>query len=1444
MEKVLYLKRIAENEVVDFVIKGDAIELYDFTYDANRMGGAPTITATVMHECCLDNEWDDNVFVEFNGEKYFLKNTPTSSKSNTDARFKHELNFVSERVILDNVYFYDIVSADFDDYKPVSNSSKFSFYGDVKQLASRLNESLKASGLEYEIIVDEEINSEEKLLSFDNSFFSNALQEIYNIFELPYYFVGKEIHVGYSSNQITDVLKYGSDSALLSITKQNTNNKIVNRITGVGSSENIPYYYPNDTEKGNLSAVAIDGNKGLKTENIKVINPVLYGKRVDLTVDKNDIQPNSIVSYLSGAGNVEGYSVSDNGADWKNVTTLSLTMNNFIPLDFYVKYKINITSKSTYCVKPKVSVNGVTRSNTSEVYAYYTSDHSAVETNIKAESEKFVIEADLTGKYELVIRYRIYYAGVDNYEVSFTNEFAGGVSNWYYKGKKVNLKDIGISIDVTPENGDSFYQYRSADYIEPQSSLMPSIYRETLGAKRFYNAENNKYLKADGEYYNFNNPFIVAKPKEHIENFEDIKPTIKEATNSSEERIDMFADVAFDLNDSDETIESTDGGSINYKHPYFFVKLRKMGFNLFDHAIESGEMTIAVTSGSCGACEFAIGVNDDQKNTVQVDKNGNLVRDEDGNVKFGSPQEKQNDTINNEVWIALRKEASKLKPVVGDTFVILNILLPKEYILQAEKRLEDALIDYMSKNNDELFTFDVNFSRIYLEENRVDLSQLNENSTVIILYNGIEYPLYVSSYSYKMSSNQSLPEIKVTLSDKLSQSQSPLLNTVSQIAKDVVSDSMTSINILKAGLPYFVRKDIDDIVKGKLRFKKGLNVGNYTSGVLGSGATLEKRSDGNTYLEVDYATIRKKATFTEINIQELKHVGGEVVLSPAAIVCTRVEDKKDGYYCYFENKDSDGRSIAQEFIKYDQARCQVFNVYKGNRYYWRLVTNVGEDYIVLSKDDCDADSDIPEAGDNIVQLGNRNVVTRQNAQILSAYGVDAPSFKQYAGINSYSLEGKEVTVLSPSGNKITGELNILPNSTGVSNLTDFPEEVVKAAQVGGDNILKNSGFIGNSETIEVGSTSLNESSEMYSPSLLFWDGTATISDDTFAKSGKSATLGDISQNVTLINGESYTVSLFAKDGGYVAVSISGQEHRFSLSRNYVRYTHTFHNCPSDATFNIKGYNATICDLKLERGTIATDWTPSTRDYSKIMDNLYDAKYLQDAIRNGSTSVIGGLILSNILQLGLYKNNVMQNVTAGINGNYYDDDSVAFWAGGDLSNAINTIARMKQNQQISDDEWNDLANFVATHGGAVFMRGYLNALGISLRGKIETSVEGNKLVIDPESHSIAAYDTNDELVFKIDYANSSLTFKGVDCSDGLTCFLRTVSINGAGLNFGDNSLSSYGALSMKTRKVSTESIEVTGTAEISMYALPYGDPSASKNHFRLYVDENGIVRAVQ
>lgn len=227
----------------------------------------------------------------------------------------------------------------------------------------------------------------------------------------------------------------------------------------------------------------------------------------------------------------------------------------------------------------------------------------------------------------------------------------------------------------------------------------------------------------------------------------------------------------------------------------------------------------------------------------------------------------------------------------------------------------------------------------------------------------------------------------------------------------------------------YLRKDQDDRSVGTISSDKGFEVGTFQEGTLGSGAAMYQDEDKNTYMEADFLKIRKKATFTTITVQELKHVGGEIILSPATMICSKVEETTIGYKCYFNKEDSDGRKVYQEFEVGDQARCQIFNLVPqedgtlGSRYYWRLVIEVGEDYIVLSKTDCDTNSDIPLEGDHICLMGNRNDETRQSAILLSAYGSDAPSYKQYNGIKSYVLADAElVTKFSPSGNIIKGTL--------------------------------------------------------------------------------------------------------------------------------------------------------------------------------------------------------------------------------------------------------------------------------------------------------------------------------------------------------------------------------------------------------------------------------------
>ena len=201
--------------------------------------------------------------------------------------------------------------------------------------------------------------------------------------------------------------------------------------------------------------------------------------------------------------------------------------------------------------------------------------------------------------------------------------------------------------------------------------------------------------------------------------------------------------------------------------------------------------------------------------------------------------------------------------------------------------------------------------------------------------------------------------------------------------------------------------------------RNGMESANFSTGALGAGFCLKKDENGDSYLEVDRMLVRKVATFIRLLIQQVKHVGGQIILTPASMSCVKIEDKGDFYRCYFENTDGE-RTIEQEFVVGDLARAQTFNVKEGvnenvtNTYYWRAVVGTGDNYIDLSKTDCDAGSTEPKAGDDIVQLGNKTDATRQAAIILSAYGNDAPYFKLYRGINSYSLDGKEFVSFSRS----------------------------------------------------------------------------------------------------------------------------------------------------------------------------------------------------------------------------------------------------------------------------------------------------------------------------------------------------------------------------------------------------------------------------------------------
>ena len=214
-------------------------------------------------------------------------------------------------------------------------------------------------------------------------------------------------------------------------------------------------------------------------------------------------------------------------------------------------------------------------------------------------------------------------------------------------------------------------------------------------------------------------------------------------------------------------------------------------------------------------------------------------------------------------------------------------------------------------------------------------------------------------------------------------------------------------------------------------------------------------------ISTEYLTVTKQAHFFNLTIDEIKSVGGQIILSAANATIDRVDLQGGQYILSWKKDDGEEKGISNQFKRLDQVICQTFNQTDlngtvENKYYWGLVTTAGEgtfvengveyecNYIALSPATGEFDgSSVPAKGDKICQLGYRGTDdnARQSAIILSAYqspdpNVTAPSIVQYAGINSFSLDGCIVNQMSPTENVFTGNFRVVNNGT-TSDVVDL-----------------------------------------------------------------------------------------------------------------------------------------------------------------------------------------------------------------------------------------------------------------------------------------------------------------------------------------------------------------------------------------------------------------------
>lgn len=388
-------------------------------------------------------------------------------------------------------------------------------------------------------------------------------------------------------------------------------------------------------------------------------------------------------------------------------------------------------------------------------------------------------------------------------------------------------------------------------------------------------------------------------------------------------------------------------------------------------------------------------------------------------------------------------------PKVGDKYIPWNMRMPDEYYALAEAELLEAVNKFNEEHWRDISVYKASTDYEWIEDNKVELSIGRRVRLVSDKY----FPEagYRDSRITRITRKVELPSMMdIEISDVLSRTtQSKIQDSIGEVRDYArsISSSMALPDIIREGdrttptdnnlfsarrsMSEFISKKRADRSPYMISSDQGFEAGHYAPGE--SGGFFGIDAEGRAYGELERLLVRGHAIFQTLTVINAEWLGGKQYMTPGGgIKCTHVEVVKNAagaviaYRCYFLSR-QDGKKFETMMVPGDQAIAEEFAPKAGTsekvrtRYYWRLVTAVNNDaggddsangnrygYIELSNTDCAPDSDIPQADDDICQLGNRNDPMRQNAIVQSTVDADSPCLKMYYGIDNYSLEGRRI----------------------------------------------------------------------------------------------------------------------------------------------------------------------------------------------------------------------------------------------------------------------------------------------------------------------------------------------------------------------------------------------------------------------------------------------------
>lgn len=620
----------------------------------------------------------------------------------------------------------------------------------------------------------------------------------------------------------------------------------------------------------------------------------------------------------------------------------------------------------------------------------------------------------------------------------------------------------------------------------------------------------------------------------------------------------------------------------------------------------------------------------------------------------------------------------------GDHFFFVGIDMPHQYVVWAEERLDN----YKTENLDEVKDIKPTWV-VGLDKVRIDNKQQGEAATLLSqLHVGDSLrladkrfilneegssaayeTLYLQSITYTYnepsSSNPALiPDVEIVLSDTYETTANPvatLSGEVSALTKQVGAISNIEQIVRTVGDKLYLRKDgISDRSLSPTEFHSLVTSGGFRSGIVGGlGWGFFKDANGNWVMEADRVNVRQEMRVNSLVINQVEGRGGMIIESAAQMDITRVLELEDAYVCYFDQKNG---SVANLFHIDDVAYCNRFTPENDElKFYKRRVVAVGVDNITLAKgydpvELLDGTTDtgvngtgIPEEGDAVIQYGNYTDPARQYVKVRNVIG---GGYERYLeGLDSVNVTGQEYYFVGRKddqigpqwfiGNRngnyaewiggrlyIKGSIEMGADSTGLQDVPEFKdlENKVDNFQVGGVNLMNGSTLSSLPEGWQLKNTDVVTFSQYEGFDCMVCSGYVSGIFGQYHNSANLKPYDPITLSVWVYaEKEGAKISLGGTTGGAMYMV----EIPITETNKWVRVVATTKYFPVQVIYlnytPSQGDIVAFRDFKVERGTVATDWTPSLADQNAQSSDLYFIRQIFPTGLINNTATISQLL---------------------------------------------------------------------------------------------------------------------------------------------------------------------------------------------------------------------------